>query len=196
MKFILKGRVSSLILMCSIAFTSGLAHGVERLEIAGFPGLLLMGPKEPDSDLFYISFAGDFGFDRRVEDDEFLLEFARQERALLDHFDVNVVNMEFLYGLSSEEGGRDGGNPLARELLRTSGFEVVALANNHALDQGDAGVTLTIESLVADGFEVIGTRDRATFEFQAGDSGGTIFSITNYTDVEDRTGRVFKFRGG
>ncbi len=50
--------------------------------------------------------------------------------------------------------------------LRAAGFDVVSLANNHALDASEAGLAQTIA--VLDGVGIVGLEARQTFEFPGG----------------------------
>jgi poly-gamma-glutamate synthesis protein (capsule biosynthesis protein) len=66
--------------------------------------------------------------------------------------DLTMGNLEGVVGQSTQEAGRDGAIPLvfppsAVEAARRAGFDLLGLANNHALDLGIEGLQQTVENL-------------------------------------------------
>ena len=144
----------------------------DRIAIA------LMGAPRLRDDVHYVSFAGDLGFYPGQPQPEDLEVFMAPDRALLDHFDLNAINLEFL----------PGDDPTARRLVDTvlaaGGYDLISLANNHALDKGQSILAAEAAHHEESGLTVIGTTDRPVHTWHVGDQRVAIYSLTHYTDVE------------
>lgn len=149
-------------------------------EIRDRTAISLLGPTGLRDDLAYVSFAGDLGFlsDQPLPD---LADFVASDRALLEHFELNVINLEFLPGDDVERA-------LVDTVLEGGGFDVVALANNHALDAGQKGLDAARAHLEERGHAVIGLPSRSVHAWQAGGRSVAIYSLSHYTDAPPAAG--------
>lgn len=104
---------------------------------------------------------------------------------------VTYANVEGTLGTPLGRGRSTVENILAYDAelahaLARAGVDVISTANNHALDQGGAGVRRTIEVLDAAGLRGIGTLDR---DFTVTDVDGFTIAwvaCTEWTNVPDR----------
>lgn len=101
-----------------------------------------------------VAIAGDVMMDRRVSD---LIESEGGSAPLADvapilkRAEVSIFNLETPLSTRGEQAaGKDvtfRGNPDGIEALRSAGIDAVTLANNHALDYGDAALADTLDLL-------------------------------------------------
>ncbi len=86
----------------------------------------------------------------------------------LHRADIAFGNLEFPVAPKAGRGTRPfvfNAAPVALEALKAAGFRVVSCANNHAFDQGRAGLAETVENVLAAGLDEVGAgRDRAESE--------------------------------
>ncbi|MHB8418697.1 MAG: CapA family protein [Myxococcales bacterium] len=86
----------------------------------------------------------------------------------LHRVDLGFGNLEFPVAPRAGRGTKPfvfNASPIVLQALRAAGFSVVSCANNHAFDQGRAGVAETVENVVAAGLAEVGAgRDRAEAE--------------------------------
>jgi hypothetical protein len=173
---------------------SGISQGEEVTRIDGYHVVPLIGSPELSEELSYVSFSGDFGFKKTVHSwdpvTETIDRHLANETPLLSRFDLNIVNMEeMLHGhLGSPLDQRQ--DDAAVRLLAEAGFEVAAIANNHAWDYGEEGLALTTRRLAERSIEVVGSRDFPSFRWMPSGQDIAIFSATHYTDAEDESGRI------
>ena len=154
----------------------GEAPRFERFQIDDRPALALMGEPALREDRVYLSFSGDLGFKPGHVLPADLGPFLEADARLLERFDLNVVNLEFMFTGAAEADG------LAESVLRGAGFDVVAVANNHALDGGLATLDATVARLEALGARVVGTPRRDVFEYRAGALRVALYALTHFTD--------------
>lgn len=154
--------------------------------------LVLKGEAELIEGRAYISFTGDFGFRGRLPEPETLARHIELEKDLLSRFDFRVINLEFIMP-------GDRGQALDREceeldlrLLRECGFDLVSLANNHALELGPEGLARNIELLDSAGLPVIGLRDRPCRIVDLKGLRTAVWSLTDLLDDPDPESRVLR----
>jgi poly-gamma-glutamate synthesis protein (capsule biosynthesis protein) len=86
----------------------------------------------------------------------------------LQKADIAFGNMEFPVAPKAGRGTRPfvfNAPAIVPVAVRAAGFRIVSFANNHAFDQGRAGVSETVENIKAAGLEEVGAgKDRATAE--------------------------------
>lgn len=162
----------------SLCATAWAAAGAPfpTFEIGERRVLVLRGQPGLRSDLAYASFTGDLGFrygDSLPGDLEPLLG---ADAALLPGFSLRVVNLESLYS------GQPRVDDLTDRVVSRLGFDVVSLANNHALDGGQERLENTIDRLQAAGVRVIGTPDHPFHEWTAAGRRIAVYALAHYTD--------------
>ncbi len=140
--------------------------------------IALMGPAELRDDLAYVTFAGDLGFRSNEVLPDDLERFAQSDAALLAHFSLRSVNLEFL------PAGDPEPRALVDAVLDAGGFEVVALANNHALDHGQAALDAEVAHLENGGHSIIGTPSNPVYWWDTPAGRTAIYALTHYTDTE------------
>ena len=115
-----------------------------------------------------IDFVGDICFDadwypmeaKNETADAFSDCFSEEVLAELNGADITVVNNEFTY--TTEEESLSGkaytfkADPVNVGLLKVLGTDLVALANNHVYDYGEAGLIDTLETLEEAGYPYMG----------------------------------------
>ena len=117
--------------------------------------LLASLPGEPVPPTFTLAFGGDVMLGRGVAqslDEDWQSAFSAVQPVLTEA-DLTFANLESpLTTAPQMSSGYDlRALPAAVDALRTSGFDVVSLANNHALDAGEVGLAETIATLDAAG---------------------------------------------
>ena len=117
--------------------------------------LLASLPGEPAPPTFTLAFGGDVMLGRGVAqslDEDWQAAFSAV-RPWLDEADLTFANLESpLTTAQHVSSGYDlRATPAAVAALHVAGFDVVSLANNHALDAGEAGLAETIATLDAAG---------------------------------------------
>jgi len=123
---------------------------------AFFIGWLLASlPGEPAPPTFTLAFGGDVMLGRGVAqslDEDWQSAFSAV-RPILAEADLALANLESPLATAPQvSSGYDlRAMPVAVAALRTAGFDVVSLANNHALDAGEAGLAETVATLGAAG---------------------------------------------
>ncbi len=131
-------------------------------------GIFLVGwllaslPGEPVPPMFTLAFGGDVMLGRGVAqslDEDWQSAFSAV-RPWLAEADLTFANLESpLTTAPQVSSGYDlRAKPLAVDALRTAGFDVVSLANNHALDAGKAGLAETLATLDAAGITGVVTQ--------------------------------------
>lgn len=84
--------------------------------------------------------------------------------------DIVFGNLECVLcdaGIAAEKEITLRASPARAEYLRWAGFNILSLANNHALDFGPAGLTQTCSALRSQGIPFIGAGDEASTQGQA-----------------------------
>lgn len=184
--------------------------------IDGWPVHVMKGQTRLLDDLHYVSFTGDFGFRHGypLPSREVVEEFIRNEKRLLSHFDVNIVNLEFILpgtggnfrqrkqafdafnkrrtGAAVEETANGMRlhwlylllETLMLDVLKQTGFHAVTLANNHVNDYGPDGILYNQERLTEAGLSYFGTRDRPYFPISLNDVTGTVYGMTDLVDTD------------
>ncbi|MGH1564790.1 CapA family protein [Mumia sp. DW29H23] len=139
-------------------------------DLAAYP-LRSDGPL-PDPEVVTLAITGDIMLGRRVGDHlrdtggstSVFRPFAERLAAA----DITVGNLESTLsqrGSPTQGGDSFGADPAVREGLRTAGFDVIGLANNHLGDFGDRAMLDTFALLRAAGLPYVGAgRDRAEAE--------------------------------
>ncbi|MFQ5852774.1 MAG: CapA family protein [Candidatus Binatia bacterium] len=184
-------RLFSALLLLVASFPAGLCVAAE-FNIGEYRALSLLGEARllPDTD--YVSFAGDFGFSRRLPPTEAIRQHLAFESKLLANFHLSVINLEFMLpGFTGQQIDRQI-DELVVDALQRAGYDVISRANNHALDYGPEGVRYNKAKLGAAGFQMIGTRDYPVYDWQAGAYRIAIYAVTDYADREDSEGLVLK----
>jgi poly-gamma-glutamate capsule biosynthesis protein CapA/YwtB (metallophosphatase superfamily) len=115
--------------------------------------LLASLPGEPAPPTFTLAFGGDVMLGRGVAqslDGDWQSAFSAVRPWLADT-DLSFANLESpLTNAPQVSSGYDlRTKPAAASALRTAGFDVVSLANNHALDAGETGLAETVATLKA-----------------------------------------------
>jgi poly-gamma-glutamate synthesis protein (capsule biosynthesis protein) len=129
---------------------------------------------ENDAGSFTIALGGDLllgrGVARRAGTEGWQAVLAPL-RATLGGADASLINLESPIGrclsAGSTERPRLCGDPEAAQRLAASGITAVSLANNHALDGGLPGLTLTVDRIRAAGVAVLGSRAARAGELTA-----------------------------
>lgn len=138
-------------------------------------------------DYYYISFAGDFGYNGELFNSVFwpnteeLEKFTNLHKQLLDNFNYNIINFEFsLYkNLDKDVVG----------LLKNMGFDAVSLANNHSLDYAEDGIDYNSELLHAQGINIIGTRENP---FLIANNNAIVWGIADYIDKDNSSDYIVR----
>lgn len=133
---------------------------IASLLLAGLPG-------QPAPAKFTFAFAGDVMLGRgvaRALNGDWDAAFAPDVQPWLAQADLALANLESPLTTAPQiSAGYDlRAPPEAVAALRSAGLDVVSLANNHALDAGEAGRAETIATLRTAG--IIGLTDRQTGE--------------------------------
>jgi poly-gamma-glutamate synthesis protein (capsule biosynthesis protein) len=123
----------------------------------------LPGHGMPAADTVRLGFAGDVMQHRAQADDDFRRSYA-EVSPLLRGFDLAVANLEFPVDTTQPigpEGASTRFNGSARHLdaLAEAGFDLLSLANNHALDRGPAGLVRTVNAVRARGMVPAGAAE-------------------------------------
>jgi len=121
-------------------------------------------PGEPVPPTFTLAFGGDVMLGRGVSSalsGDWSAAFAPSAQ-LLAEADLAFANLESLLTNSPQlANGHDlRATPTAVAALRSAGFDAVSLANNHALDAGQAGLAETVATLESTG--ITGVASHAT----------------------------------
>jgi len=124
--------------------------------------LLICLPGEPVPPAFTLAFAGDMMLGRGVAqslDEDWQSAFSAV-RPWLAEADLTFANLESpLTTAPQVSSGYDlRAMPAAVSALYTAGFDVVSLANNHALDAGEVGLAETVATLDAAGIAGVVTQ--------------------------------------
>ena len=96
------------------------------------------------------------------------LDMLEGVRTALESADLSIVNLETAIGISGERQSKSftfQAPPAAFEPLLSAGVDVIGMANNHALDYGQPGLTETLDAIAARSAPVIGigVNDSAAF---------------------------------
>lgn len=168
----------------------------QEFVVGGYRAYALLGEAKFNDGIDYVSFTGDFGFNRNLPSDKDIERHLAHEADLLSNFKLSVINLEFsLPGFS-------GHNPDKRidsimmSVLTKSGFDLVARANNHAWDQGLEGLRYNERHLDEAGLAMIGTRDFPVYEWEIGDHVIAIYALTDGSDQKDPGKHILKIEEG
>lgn len=156
----------------------------QRFQIGAYTALSLIGEPALLPDVRYVSFTGDFGFREWVPSQEVLDQHIAHETDLLAHFDLNVINLEFMLPTEALAASPDKGHVML-DFLERAGFDLVARANNHAMDAGPAGVADNTRRLEEAGFATLGVRSRPWYEWNADGKSIAIYGVARGTDEPD-----------
>ena len=123
---------------------------------------------------FTIALGGDLllarGVARRAEAEGWKAVLAPL-RETLGGADASLINLESPLGRCMSAGSQQRpclcGPPEAAEQLAAAGITAVSVANNHALDGGFPGLTLTVDRIGASGVVVLGSRAGRSGEITA-----------------------------
>ncbi len=110
-----------------------------------------------------LGFAGDVMQHRLQADDDFRRSYAAIA-PLIRGFDAAIANLEFPVDVTPPVGPPAGstrfnGSPRHLAALAAAGFDLLSLANNHALDQGEDGLRRTVHQLAAHGLTPVGAAE-------------------------------------
>lgn len=156
--------------------------------------LALYGKACIDSNYYYISFSGDFGI-LPSESAKLITPLCfRHTHNLLSQFDYNVVNLEFL--LSGFSGSQLSfvADDVSLNALKTCCYNLVSIANNHALDYGVFGLDYTKSKIESNGLQYFGIRDKPITSISNNGCVITICSLTESLDKDDPSDSVLMLR--
>jgi poly-gamma-glutamate synthesis protein (capsule biosynthesis protein) len=124
-------------------------------DLSAYPWLYLRDDEVlvPGENAVEVVAVGDVMLGRGVADQSQPLEAVA---AWLRRADLAVGNLESVITSDSQPGSSLQAAPSAAAQLRDAGFDVLGLANNHALDQGPAGLAETASRLRAAGMAPLG----------------------------------------
>jgi len=172
------------LLFTEILLFSGFGEG-QDFRVDDYPALAVMGRPGLDEDTYYVSFAGDFGFSRRLPSEEVIQKHLAFESRLFSRFDLGVINLEFMLpGMTGDESDKRIDEAAIR-ILKMAGFDLVCRSNNHALDFGLDGIKYNETRLRAAGFATVGTKYGPSYTWSAGGSKIAFYAFTDDTDKED-----------
>ena len=162
--------------------------------IGSYRAYALIGESKLSDKTDYISFAGDFGFSGQVPPKEVIARHLADESKLLSNFGLSLINLEaMLPGVSGEESDMQI-DEFSIDTLKEAGYDVVAYANNHALDYGPEGLNHNATHLLKSGLAVIGTREFPVYEWETNGKKVAIFALTHYLDKKDQKRHVLTTR--
>jgi Bacterial capsule synthesis protein PGA_cap len=168
------------------------APPAREFRIGEYRALTLFGEARILPDAEYVSFAGDYGFNRRLPSTEAIESHVVHESALLANFQLRVINLEaMLRGSSGLQKDRQI-DSVAIDILKRTGYDVISRANNHAMDFGREGVGHNTSLLQEAGFKMIGTRSLPVYNWETGGRKIAIFALTDYTDRPDPEHLILK----
>ncbi|MDH3599399.1 MAG: CapA family protein, partial [Candidatus Tectomicrobia bacterium] len=134
---ILKLSISLYLLVCLHPVRAYLA---QEFMVGDYRAYAIMGEAKLAPGVDYISFTGDYGFSGWLPPKEWIESHVAHEFRLLSKFWLSVINLEFLLpGVSGRALDRRI-DSLMIDALKSAGYDLVSLANNHAMDFGAAGV--------------------------------------------------------
>jgi hypothetical protein len=163
-----------------------------EFRIGHYGAIALLGEPRLLSDVRYVSFAGDYGFSRRLPSKDAVESHIAQESALLSNFQLKVINLELMLpGNSGRELDRQI-DKVSIDLMKRAGYNLVSRANNHAMDFGPEGFAYNTRLLQEAGLKMIGTRSFPVYNWETGGGKITIFSLTDYTDRPDPDDLILK----
>jgi hypothetical protein len=158
-------------------------------RIGEYRALSLFGEARIVPGVEYVSFTGDYGFDRLPSKDALERHIA-QESALLANFHLRIINLEFMLpGISGREQDREI-DRVTIDLMKRTGYNLVSRANNHAMDYGHEGVAYNTRLLQEAGFPMVGPRSLPVYKQAIGGRTVAVFALTDYTDRPDAAGLI------
>lgn len=174
-----------LFLCLLIILIPGGASLAKEFSIGEYPAYSLLGEAKLNDGIDYVSFTGDFGFSGTPPTTKLIEQHLSHESKLLSNFLLSVINLEIILpGVSGDELDRQV-DKLNIETLKKAGYDVVALANNHAMDHGAKGVSHNTTQLEKAGLAKIGTRNFPVYKWEPGGYRVAIYALTDNTDKED-----------
>jgi len=144
-------RIFGVITVFLLTAACGWASGKAPPDLSGYPWLYLRAglPLQGDEPVLELLAVGDLMLGR---DGEGLEDPFDGSAAWLSQADLTMGNLEGVVGESAGEATSAEAiylviPPSAIEQASQAGFDLLGLANNHAFDQGSAGLQQTVESL-------------------------------------------------
>jgi Bacterial capsule synthesis protein PGA_cap len=186
----MRARVLGLFVLSILVLYS--SASARELRIGHYRAIVLLGEPRLLPDVQYVSFAGDYGFSRRLPSTEAIERHIAQESALHSNFQLKVINLEFMLPGSSKRELDRQIDKVTIDLMKRTGYNLVSRANNHAMDYGREGVTYNTGLLQDAGLKMIGTREFPVYNWETGAGKIAIFSLTDYTDRPDPDGLILK----
>ena len=157
----------------------------QEFKIGEYSAYAIIGEANLLKDADYISFTGDFGFRGQLPPDKVIEHHLSHESSLLKNFQLRVINFEFmLSGVSGLVSDRQIDNAMIT-ILKKDGYDLIARANNHALDFGTEGIRYNSVKLEKAGLSTIGTREFPVHYWETGGYRVAIYSLTDYIDHPD-----------
>jgi hypothetical protein len=173
------------ILWLFVILKLGVPGLAEEFRIGEYRAYPLMGEARLSGGTDYVSFTGDFGFSGWVPPKEKIEQHLAVEAKLLSHFRLSLINLEYMLpGFSGRQLDREIDKAMT-DTLSGAGYDVIARANNHAMDHGVEGLRYNATQLKRAGLALIGTQDSPVYELETGGQRLALFALTEYTDHED-----------
>jgi poly-gamma-glutamate synthesis protein (capsule biosynthesis protein) len=164
----------------------------KEFRIGEYRALSVFGKAGLDPEAEYVSFTGDYGFFKRLPSSDAIDKHIAQEVPLLANFQLRIINLEAMLSWSAGKEQDKEIDAVSMSILKKSAFNVISLANNHAMDFGPKAVGENIRRLREEGFKIIGTRSFPVYVWERSGSKIAIFALTSYTDRSDPEKLILK----